>query len=137
MENKKNKSSEKISEEIIVDDKKGISISYPEEQVKEHLPNIYRELARKEENLEISGYKHKSKLNSDAEELVSPGAVDFIRRCSTNEEAFEILDYLFNKKEISKEEYQDIKEKIENNGLDYFGEHKTWGYYARKYRNRK
>ena len=63
--------------------------------------------------------------------------MDFIRRCTTNEEAFEILDYLFDKKEISEEEYKDIKEKIITHGLAYFGEHKTWGYYERKYRNRK
>ncbi|NMC59581.1 MAG: DUF2095 family protein [Candidatus Methanofastidiosa archaeon] len=82
------------------------------------------------------GLKNSSRTTediTDIPELQNPQACDFIRRCNTNKEAFEILEYLVKKKEISAEDALKYRLKIEKNGLNSFGEKKTWGYYERKY----
>ena len=59
----------------------------------------------------------------------NPQATDFIRRCSTNEEAHQIIDYLEKRGEIAKEEADSFREKLEKEGLSAFGEHKDVDFY--------
>lgn len=67
-----------------------------------------------------------------------PTVVDYIRRCKTIEEAFEVVDYLLKRNELSLEEAEKIKEILKSNGLDAFGGRKEDDYYfkeARKFWN--
>ena len=50
------------------------------------------------------------------EELRNPGAIDFIRRCKTNEEAMEILDYLLKREELTPERYKELSNQISQEG---------------------
>ncbi|HUT81323.1 MAG TPA: DUF2095 family protein [Candidatus Bathyarchaeia archaeon] len=58
-----------------------------------------------------------------------PDAIDFIRRCDSNDQAFEIIDYLKKKGEISSEEATNLRQRIENEGLRSFGPKKEHGFY--------
>ena len=136
MPNKKlNNKNGKSEKEILIDEEKGITLSYPKTQIEKNLPHLYKELTRKEHNIEISGYENIIEGEDDSDDLFNPGPISFIRRCATNEEAIEIIDYLLSRGEISKRKYENLKNKLLKDGLESFGERKTWGYYERKYRN--
>lgn len=67
-----------------------------------------------------------------------PTVVDYIRRCRTVEEAFEVVDYLVRRNELPVEEGEKIKEMLRSNGIEAFGGRKEDDYYykeARRYWN--
>ena len=71
-------------------------------------------------------------------EIINPGAIDFIRRCTKNEEAIEILDYLLKRNEISSDDYNKLKNEIMKDGglrnlIEKYGGPKNSGYYIDKY----
>ena len=70
--------------------------------------------------------------------MINPGAIDFLRRCTQKEEAFEILDYLLKRNEITQQDYHKYKTIISQKGglkrlINEFGGLKRPGYYMRKY----
>ncbi len=58
-----------------------------------------------------------------------PDAVDFIRRCETQEQAEEIIGYLEEKGEIPSERAADLRRQLEDEGLESFGSRKEEGFY--------
>ena len=58
-----------------------------------------------------------------------PNVIDFIRRCDTEEQAVEIIDYLKKKGDISKSTAKDIKQQLSKDGLRSFGEKKQTCFY--------
>lgn len=68
----------------------------------------------------------------------TPTAVDYIRRCKTIEEAFEVIEYLLKRNEISLEEAEALRNKLRNGGIEAFGGRKEDNYYykqAKRYWN--
>lgn len=128
---KKNK--EKSLKKVIIDSKKGISISYNREDIKKKFPHLFNELKKSNQKISINGIKDSNEIN----ELFNPRVEDFIRRCSTQEEAYEILDFLLKRAEISEKEHNNLKKRVKNEGIENFGEKKTWGYYERKYGDKR
>jgi len=61
-----------------------------------------------------------------------PDAIDFIRRCSGEEEALEIIEYLRGREEITVEEAERLCRQLEEEGLRSFGPKKKSGYYERE-----
>lgn len=112
--------------------KKSVDSGDREEEIQEHFPAIYRELQEGEEKLReeelrtSSGSKKVRKFKG-----YTPGVIDFICRCKTEEEALEIIDYMLKKGEISEEHAKDLRKQLEEKGLEFFGEHRTPGYYER------
>ncbi len=102
-----------------------LTIEFDTEDFKKSLPHLSSELIKGEKKINIQGIKN---------EIVDPNAIDFIRRCRTIEEAFEIIDFLLKRNEISSEEFQNLKNQIKNKGLSSFGSHKKPGYYDRKFK---
>lgn len=119
----KNKSRAKLS-----DDK--LTVEYEKEEFLSSLPNLASEILEvdKKAIIPISGVRQNPQKPND------PTAIDFIRRCSTNEQAFEILDYLENKSDISHGDALKLRTQLESEGLSSFGKHKTRGFYEREYR---
>ncbi|GAH15462.1 unnamed protein product, partial [marine sediment metagenome] len=105
---KKNK--EKSLKKVIIDSKKGISISYNREDIKKKLPHLFNELKNGNQKIRINGIKDSNEIN----DLFYPRVEDFIRRCSTQEEAYEILDFLLKRAEISEKEYNYLKKRVKN-----------------------
>jgi len=63
-----------------------------------------------------------------------PTVVDYIRRCKTIEEAFEVLDYLVKRNELSLEEAEKYRELLRNGGIEAFGGRKEDNYYYKEAR---
>jgi len=137
MDKKKKKNQGHTREKVDIDDKKGISISYSTNDVKKKFPHLFNELKKNNQKIEITGIKHPAKATEKSDEIYYPTAEDFLRRCNTHEEALEILEFLLKRKEISKEKYTHLMNRLKNEGVECFGERKAWGYYERKYRPQK
>jgi hypothetical protein len=62
----------------------------------------------------------------------TPSAEDYLRRCSGEEEASEIIDYLRDRGEITGEEADRLHRQLREEGLRSFGPKKEPGYYERE-----
>jgi len=130
-----------------------LSIDYDKEDLLETLPNLAKELLNPhyDSKMPITGISnqiedseeniHIDDLDDDEETLITcdeipkdPDAIEFLRRCSNPQEALEIISFLEQKNQINKEQAQKYREKLEKEGLDAFGEHKSPGHYERKFR---
>lgn len=60
-----------------------------------------------------------------------PTAVDFIRRCGSEKEAQEIIDYMERKGEIGRSEAQKMRSQLRSKGLRSFGAKKEYGFYLK------
>ncbi len=69
-------------------------------------------------------------------ELKNPDTVSFIRRCSTVDEANQIIDYLEKRGEITPELATKYRDQLVKAGLESFGPKKEPGYYERTYPRR-
>jgi hypothetical protein len=58
-----------------------------------------------------------------------PDIIDFIRRCDTNEQAAEIIDYMTKEDKISPEMADKLRKQLEEEGVRSFGKYKEPGYY--------
>ncbi|TFH12141.1 DUF2095 domain-containing protein [Candidatus Bathyarchaeota archaeon] len=62
----------------------------------------------------------------------NPNVIDFIRRCTNDTQALEIIEYMKNREEISFEEAEKLCKQLEEEGLRSFGRKKEHGYYERE-----
>ena len=60
-----------------------------------------------------------------------PDVIAFIRRCDTEEQALEIIDYLERKGDITPEYAEKLRRQLREKGLRSFGPKKEPGYYFR------
>ncbi|MFW9990349.1 MAG: DUF2095 family protein, partial [Candidatus Odinarchaeota archaeon] len=143
-QNKNRKSNKKIR----VEDKEGLTVSYNKEELDSLFPYLTKEISEKKKSMKIDSFDDEIEKNFEGKpqktnesypnELYNPGTVDFIRRCTTKDEAIEILDYLLKRNEITNEDYSKFKNIIiQEKGLLKFinesGGLKRPGYYMRKY----
>jgi hypothetical protein len=85
---------------------------------------IEEELAKKKKEQEASKeYRYAG---------YDPGAIDFIRRCDTKEEALEIIDFLEKKGDITPDRAKELRKQLQKEGLRSFGEKKDKGFYLKK-----
>ena len=103
-----------------------------DEEFNEFFPALFRDIKVGEKNIveeelrTSTGSKKARKFRGH-----TPGAIDFICRCKSDQEAEEIIDYLLRKEEITEEHANNLKKQLQEKGLEYFGEHRTPGYYER------
>ncbi|MCF2138950.1 MAG: DUF2095 family protein [Candidatus Lokiarchaeota archaeon] len=123
MQEKRTKDFAQISEDKL-------TIEYDLNDFNESLPNLAKELYEKKESPEIiiEGIRKEEKPND-------PGVIDFIQRCKTSEEAFEIINFLEKQGEIDPKEANNLISQIKENGIRSFGPLKTYGHYERNFRN--
>jgi len=131
-------------DKVKIKNEDGLNVSYDKNELDQFLPHLMDEIINKEKSIQINSIDYDVEESKQLEEkkvscldnLSNPKAIDFIRRCSSNEEAIEILDYLLERDEITREEYRELKNQIDN-GLEKFikqsGGFKEPGYYIRKY----
>jgi hypothetical protein len=147
MENNR-KDKKKKAKKPIIREENGLTIIYDKNEINEKFPHLINEIVGKKKLVKIDSIKtdvNTTHLNSDKnhpKELVNPGAIDFIRRCTTIEEALSILDYLVKRKELSMSDYTSYKNQImKREGLSEFinkhGGFKKPGYYEKKFRDQK
>jgi hypothetical protein len=126
----------------------GIEILYNKDELNKDFPHLINEIASKKKSIKIDSVEtekpHINKQditelnNSIPKELCNPEALDFIRRCTKTEQAFDILDYLLKRNEITHKEYNNYKKIISQKGglerlIEESGGLKEPGYYMKKY----
>lgn len=147
-EKEKEKELKNLEKDINVINEDGLKMSYDKAELERQFPRLIRELSEKNKSLKIKAVDFEIErcdeepqlvqVNDYCEDLRDPGAIDFIRRCTENEEAFAILDYLSERKELTLQEYNVLKSRIKEEGglqklINESGGLKTPGYFERKY----
>ena len=61
----------------------------------------------------------------------TPDILDFLRRCDTDEQGEEIIDYLEKMGEITQDRALELLEQLKEKGIRSFGSRKGIGYYHR------
>lgn len=118
--------------------------------LKKMFPNLYRELEEGENKVSIDAIRKDAEqteqcsCNECEEELelgnevpdklrhFNPQAVDFIRRCDTEAQATEIIDYLQKKGEITGEYADELRCQLKRAGVRSFGSKKEENYYFKE-----
>ncbi|MBS7612947.1 DUF2095 family protein [Candidatus Bathyarchaeota archaeon] len=101
------------------------------EEFKKKFPNLAREMENRVQTVNIGGVR-----TYDAEELDElkmPDAISYLRRCETEEQAIEVIDYLERKGEITKDYADTLRNQLKEKGVRSFGSLKKPDYYMRKY----
>lgn len=102
------------------------------EDFQSHFPAIYREIV--EGDGEIQEAEKRTEAGSKEVRRFkgyTPSVIDFICRCSTEEEAIEIIEYMHKKDDVSEDFANELKKQLKEKGLAFFGEHRAPGYYER------
>jgi hypothetical protein len=147
-EKEKEKELKNLEKDIDVINEDGLKMLYDKAELERQFPRLLRELSEKNKSLKIKAVDYEIEqcdeepqlvqVNDYCEDLRNLGAIDFIRRCTENQEAFAILDYLLERKELTLQEYNVLKNRIKEEGglqklLNECGGLKTPGYFERKY----
>jgi len=104
------------------------------EEFKRLFPNLYREIVQKKMCIRINAQRDSEERAKEAMDVLHgglPGPVDYIRRCDTDEEAIELVDYLESRGEVTKEEADRLRKQIREMGVRSFGPKKELGYYSK------
>ena len=99
-------------------------------------PHLLDEIEEGQMSLPIHSIRQDSE---QAEEVASeslmgynPDVVDFLRRCETEEEASEIIDYMERRGEISHGYATKLRKQLKSQGVRSFGSKKEPDYYMRR-----
>ena len=100
-------------------------------EFKKKYPKLAEEMeqgvGRSELNFEVEKPKPKRKFAG-----YDPDVIDFIRRCTNETQALEIIEYMKTREEITLDEAERLCRQLEEEGLKSFGKKKTPGYYERE-----
>ena len=103
---------------------------------KKMFPHLAEELGSGENTVPIDSVRttpeQAEKAFTDKFRNYSPTVVDFIRRCDTETEANEIIAYLEERQEITREHAQQLRIQLEQKGVRSFGPKKEEGYYFKQ-----
>ncbi len=94
-------------------------------------PNLAKEIEGEwDEELkeeEPSSKKHENKNDKFAD--YEPNVIDFLRRCETEVQGMEIIEYLRKRGEIDEKYAERLKSQLAENGIRSFGSKREKGYY--------
>ena len=108
---------------------------YDMEEFKEAFPHLHKELG--EEGVPLSGYRTSGeKAEKELDEVYdfsgyNPTVIDFLRRCETDEEALEIINWMENRGEITHDIARELRITLTKKGVRVFGAKKEWGWYEK------
>ena len=125
-----------------------ILVNYLSKELEEY-PNLKKELQDQDKAIalqyvdEEAAKEIESEIEKETEEVekkeiirdparfagYDPSVIDFLRRCDTDEQAREIISYMENKGELSKDDSKKLLKQLQTQGLRSFGTKKKSGYY--------
>ena len=79
------------------------------EEFRKKYPNLTKELEN--EGIQIDAVRSSPEEAEKAFHSYEPTAIDFLRRCDTEEQELEIIDYLKNRNEISEEYASELNQR--------------------------
>jgi hypothetical protein len=101
---------------------------------KKEYPHLAKELEG--EGLKIdsvrSSPKEAERAVHDEYKGYDPTVIDFLRRCDTEEEGLEIIDYMKKRGEIPEDYAEKLKFQLLKDGIRSFGKKKERGHYMRR-----
>lgn len=98
-----------------------------DEEFKKKYPNLAKEI--EESNFIRIKIESPKGVQKDRFRGYNPGVIDFLNRCSTEEEGIEIIRYLEKRGEISPEYALRLRIQLIKYGIRSFGPKREWGYY--------
>ena len=104
---------------------------YSWEEFRRLFPHLAREIEAKSMSLSINSIRSSPEYAERDAETHLPTAVDYLRRCDTEEQAREVIEYLLQRREINEEEAEKLLKQLEEKGVRSFGSRKTPGHYLR------
>jgi hypothetical protein len=106
------------------------------ESFKRMFPHLTKELSSGENAVSIDSVRtnpeQAEKPLTDKFHNYTPSVVDFIRRCNTEAEADEIITYLEERHEITRENAQELRKQLQQKGVRSFGPKKEEDYYFKQ-----
>ncbi len=123
-----------------VDDTSDADCEDLSEKVLARLPHLANEMQTSETDVRIDGVRWEEtdrtrqpvKTGDDQFSGYSPDVIDFIRRCATEDEAIEIINFLEKRGEINSNHAEELRNQLREQGIRSFGSQKSWGFYERK-----
>ncbi len=103
------------------------------EEFRRRFPALYREIKARKMTVSISGIREMSEYAEREASTNMPSVVDYLRRCDTDEEGKQVIDFLLKRGELTAEEAGRLLKQLENYGIRSFGSRKQLGYYFRKW----
>ena len=100
-------------------------IEIEKEKLKKMFPHLFQEIVEKKCSIKIDEVEP---VSFDGYE---PTVIDFIRRCDTEEQALEVIDYLERRGEIDKEYAEKLRNQVKTKGVRSFGPKKEDDYYLK------
>jgi hypothetical protein len=109
-------------------------VELDKETLKKMFPNLAKGLQSENNKAQVNSVRTDSQTGEKAvnfEKFVHyvPDVIDFVRRCDTEKQAEEIIDYMEKRGEINREYAQRLKKQLEQRGVRSFGSKKEAGYY--------
>ena len=99
-------------------------------------PHLTKELEAGDSRMKITGVRSDLKTgeNASAKKFTNyvPDVIDFLRRCDTVQQAEEIICYMKERREISRDYARRLKKQLKEKGVRSFGSKKEDDYYLRQ-----
>jgi hypothetical protein len=110
------------------------------DKILERLPHLANEVQSSDPSIQIDGVRWEEtdrtrqpvRSIGDRFSGYSPDVVDFLRRCTTEAEAMEIINFLEKQREINSNHAEELRNQLKSQGLRSFGNKKSWGHYERE-----
>jgi len=99
------------------------------EEFRKKYPNLTKELEN--EGIQVDSVRSLPEEAEKAFHSYEPTVIDFLRRCDTEEQGLEIINYLKKRNEISEEYANELKVQLQKKGIRSFGPKKEKGCYER------
>ena len=141
----KRRTKQKKATDVASDIEKDLAAAESEDlsdKILEHLPHLANEMQSSETDVRIDGVRWEEtdrtrqpvRTDEDSFAGYSPDVIDFLRRCTTEDEALEIIDFLEKRGEINSNHAKELRNQLKDQGLRSFGTKKSWGHYERETR---
>ena len=111
-------------------------LDFKSRKFKDKYPNLAKEIELAFMKVKINSIRHDREIGENiASNNVAgynPDVIDFLRRCDTEEEAKEIIDYVEKKGEITPKYAKTLRRQLKTQGVRSFGMKKEKNYYTMK-----
>jgi len=108
-------------------------VGFNKDTFKKLFPNLAKELEASENEVAINSVRTDTHAGEKAASkrftYYTPDVIDFIRRCDTERQAEEIIDYMEKKGEIKLQYAKKLRKQLKEKGVRSFGLRKEENYY--------
>ncbi|MEM3641915.1 MAG: DUF2095 family protein [Candidatus Bathyarchaeia archaeon] len=108
-------------------------MEFDKETFKKLFPNLAKELESNEHKVSINSVRTDIQTGERASTQrfahYMPDVIDFIRRCDTEEQAKEIIDFMEKRGEIERQYAKKLRKQLREKGVRSFGPKKEENYY--------